>query len=165
MKLKLQEMVREHHQLNGHEFEQAPGVDDGQRSLACCSSWGHKESDTTSWLTTITTPRLYGVGPGVRLCLRFSYPFWRIFSCYPMYRSLSSSFWSSPERVDMCGSQKKKKKKTSRHKEWIPAWPLWDAQWQLVPRLCLGRETIHKLWTKCHFLPGCEHILSVSYLI
>ena len=34
------------HGLNGHEFEQAPGVGDGQGSLACCSPWGHKESDT-----------------------------------------------------------------------------------------------------------------------
>ena len=31
---------------SGHEFEQAPGVGDGQGSLACCSSWGHKDSDT-----------------------------------------------------------------------------------------------------------------------
>ena len=35
------------HQLNGHEFEQAPGVGDGQGSLVCCSQWGRKESDTT----------------------------------------------------------------------------------------------------------------------
>ena len=41
------EMVREHHQLNGHEFEQTPGNSGRRRSLACCSSWGHKESDTT----------------------------------------------------------------------------------------------------------------------
>ena len=33
------EMVRWHHQLDGHEFEQAPGVGDGQRSLVCCSPW------------------------------------------------------------------------------------------------------------------------------
>ena len=32
-----------HHQLNEHEFEQAPGVGDGQKSLACCSPWGYKE--------------------------------------------------------------------------------------------------------------------------
>ena len=37
-------------QLNGHEFEQAPGVGDGQGSLTCCSSWGCKVSDTTEWL-------------------------------------------------------------------------------------------------------------------
>ena len=39
-----------HHQLNGHEFEQALGDSEGPRSLACCSPWGHKESDTTEWL-------------------------------------------------------------------------------------------------------------------
>ena len=41
------EMVGCHHRLNGHEFEQAPGVGDGQGSLAFCSPWGRKESDTT----------------------------------------------------------------------------------------------------------------------
>ena len=35
---------------NGHEFEQAPGVGDGQGSLACCGPWGHKELDTTEQL-------------------------------------------------------------------------------------------------------------------
>jgi len=43
-------MVGWHHQLNGHEFEQTPGVGDGQGGLACCSRWGHKELDTTEWL-------------------------------------------------------------------------------------------------------------------
>ena len=41
------EMVGWHHQLNGHEFEQAPGVGDGQGFLACCRPWGCKELDTT----------------------------------------------------------------------------------------------------------------------
>ena len=36
-----------HHLLNGHEFEQTPGDSKGQRSLACCSPWGRKESDMT----------------------------------------------------------------------------------------------------------------------
>jgi len=40
-------MVGWRHQLDGHEFEQAPGVGDGQGSLACCSPWGLKESDMT----------------------------------------------------------------------------------------------------------------------
>ena len=40
------EMVGWHHRLNGHEFEQILGVDDGQGGLACFSPWGHKESDT-----------------------------------------------------------------------------------------------------------------------
>ena len=41
------EIVGWYHQLDRHEFEQAPGVGDGQRSLEGCSPWGHKESDTT----------------------------------------------------------------------------------------------------------------------
>ena len=36
--------------INGHEFEQAPRDSEGQGSLACCSPWGHKESNTTEWL-------------------------------------------------------------------------------------------------------------------
>ena len=43
-------MVGWHHQLNGHEVDQAPGVGDGQGSLACCSPWGRKESDTSERL-------------------------------------------------------------------------------------------------------------------
>ena len=43
-------MVKQDHQLNRHEFEQSPGDSEGQGSLACCSSWGHKESDMTYWL-------------------------------------------------------------------------------------------------------------------
>ena len=49
------EMVGWHHWLDGHEFEQAPGVGDGQGSLACCSPWGRKESDTTEWLNWTET--------------------------------------------------------------------------------------------------------------
>ena len=41
------EMVGWHHQLSRHEFSQTPGNGEGQGSLACCSSWGHKESDMT----------------------------------------------------------------------------------------------------------------------
>ena len=41
------EMVGWRHRLNGHEFEQALGVGDGQGSLVCCDQWGHRESDRT----------------------------------------------------------------------------------------------------------------------
>ena len=41
------EMVGQCHRFDGHEFEQAPGVGDGQGGLVCCSPWGHKESDMT----------------------------------------------------------------------------------------------------------------------
>ena len=44
------EMAGWHHQLNGREFEWTPGVGVGQGGLACCDSWGCKESDTTEWL-------------------------------------------------------------------------------------------------------------------
>ena len=43
-------MVSWHHQLEGHEFEEALVVGDGQGGLACCGSWGCKESDTTERL-------------------------------------------------------------------------------------------------------------------
>ena len=44
------EMVGWHHQLNGHEFEQALEDGEGQGSLACCSRWGCKESEMTERL-------------------------------------------------------------------------------------------------------------------
>ena len=44
------EMLGWHHWLNGHEFAQTPGESKGQVSLACCSPWGHKESDMTEQL-------------------------------------------------------------------------------------------------------------------
>ena len=56
------ELVGWYHLLDGHEFEQSPGVGDGQRSLACCSPWGHTEFDRTeqlNWneLTPVLLPR------------------------------------------------------------------------------------------------------------
>ena len=50
------EMVGRHHQLDGHEVEQAPGDGEGQGSLACCGPRGRNESDTTKRLTVATTP-------------------------------------------------------------------------------------------------------------
>ena len=92
------EMVRWHHWLYGHEFEQAPGIGDGQGSLACCSPWGHKELDRTEQLNWtdlgVTWPshspavlfpsckRSYSVHPKIKMtyththtCIRFSLPF------------------------------------------------------------------------------------------
>ena len=58
------EVVGWHHRLNRHEFEQAPGIGDGQGSLACCSPWGLKESDTTKGLnwTELNWTELNGYG-------------------------------------------------------------------------------------------------------
>ena len=47
------EMVGWHQRLNGHEFEQTPRDGEGQRSLACYSLWGCKDSDTTQRLNNI----------------------------------------------------------------------------------------------------------------
>ena len=44
------EMAGWHRRLDGHEYEQTPGADDGQGGLACCDSWGCKELDTTERL-------------------------------------------------------------------------------------------------------------------
>ena len=44
------EVVGWHQRLEGHEFEQAPGVGDGKEGLACCSPWNLKELDTTEQL-------------------------------------------------------------------------------------------------------------------
>ena len=48
--------IRRDHWLDGHEFEKALGVGDGQEILACCSPWGLKESDTTEWLNWTDWP-------------------------------------------------------------------------------------------------------------
>ena len=54
------DMAGWHHQLNGHEFEQAPGDGEGQGSLACCNPRGHKESDTPEQLNTNNSTRYRG---------------------------------------------------------------------------------------------------------
>ena len=53
------ETVGWHHWLNGPEFEQAPGVGNGQGSFTCCSSWGHKELDMTERLNWTDSTNTY----------------------------------------------------------------------------------------------------------
>ena len=60
------EMTGWHHQLNRHESEQTPGDGEGQGSLACCSPWGHKESDTTDRLNKNKDPPGYRVEQELR---------------------------------------------------------------------------------------------------
>ena len=48
------EMVGWHHQLDGHEFKQAPGVGDGQGNLVCCSPWGHSQTRLSDGIHTRT---------------------------------------------------------------------------------------------------------------
>ena len=56
-------MVGWHHWFSGHEFEQVPGVADGQGDLACCSPWGHKELDTTEQLNWTELTKWSKVSP------------------------------------------------------------------------------------------------------
>ena len=62
------EMVGWHHWLNGHEFASAPGIGDGQGSLACCSPWGCKELDKTERLnwTEPTSIRIGSLTQGLQ---------------------------------------------------------------------------------------------------
>ena len=57
------EMVGRHHRLNGQRFGWTPGVGDGQGGLACCSSWGHIESDVTEWLNWTELNWIVPTGP------------------------------------------------------------------------------------------------------
>ena len=56
------EMAGWHHRLDAHEFGWTPGVDHGQGGLACCSSWGHKESDRTEQLNW-TELKIHSLSP------------------------------------------------------------------------------------------------------
>ena len=82
------EMVGWYHRLNGHEFEQTPGDGEGQGSLACCSAWGHKESDMSEWLnnnhiinpsvcqaSTCPSHFLHFVQARVHFCVKLRFPF------------------------------------------------------------------------------------------
>ena len=60
------EMAGWHHWLDGRDFEWTPGVGDGQGGLACCDSWGHKESDTTERLNWTEFALIHG--PDIRGC-------------------------------------------------------------------------------------------------
>ena len=65
------EMAGWHHRLNAHEFGWTPEVGDGQGGLACCGSWGRKESDTTerlNWTEPVVRLRIEGLEGG-RQCL------------------------------------------------------------------------------------------------
>ena len=64
------EMVGWHHQLNGHEFEQAPDDGEGQGSLVCSSSWDRKESDTAEGLNN-SNSFIFGCA-GLCCCAGFS---------------------------------------------------------------------------------------------
>ena len=76
------EMVGGHHWLDGHEFEQAPGVGDRQGGLECCSPWGRKGSDTAERLN-------WAVGAQWSLHFETLEPLYLSFSAVTNYHQLS----------------------------------------------------------------------------
>ena len=76
------EMVGWHHWLNGHEFGWTPGVGDGQEGMACCSSWGRKELDTTERLNWTERLLLMGISEDQSHKIDFVYGYgWALKSC------------------------------------------------------------------------------------
>ena len=71
------EMAGWHHWLDGRESEWTPGVGDGQGGLACCDSWGHKESDTTEWLnwTELKIPSYTSKANKQKTCIKWQIVF------------------------------------------------------------------------------------------
>ena len=64
------EMVGWHHRLNGDEFGQTLGDSEGQGGLACCSPWGHEESDTTEQLNNHNTAVMDSTESSKKICSR-----------------------------------------------------------------------------------------------
>ena len=89
-------MVGWHHRLDRHEFEQAPGADDRQGGLVCCSPWGHKESDMTERLhfTISDAGSLPGKGLAALQVAPLCWP-----SKYPALLQFSSVQWLSRVRL------------------------------------------------------------------
>ena len=85
------EMVGWHYWLNGHEFEQALGVGDGQGSLVCCSPWCREESDTTKWLNW-TKVMIYNY-TGHLVLLSAQHPFFLLVKSPISIPSSALGFW------------------------------------------------------------------------
>ena len=76
------EMAGWHHGLDGCEFEWTPGVGDGQGGLACCNSWGHKESDTTEQLSWTE----------LRPVVKIKYNTYKVLQCLAHNKTLNKRF-------------------------------------------------------------------------
>ena len=83
------EMAGWHHRLDGREFEWTLGVGDGQGGLACCNSWGYKESDTTERLNWVAKSYPTPATPWTAACPLLCPPlFPKVF-----YNSCPLSWW------------------------------------------------------------------------
>ena len=97
------EMVGWHHWLNGHEFEQTLGDGEGQGSMACCSPWGRKESNTTEWLNNINRHLINEIRGHIS-CSRM-WPGYRVTSAQTHLQEISKvgtwSPWGSFEPINI----------------------------------------------------------------
>ena len=79
-------MVGWHHRLNGHGFGWTPGIGEGQGGLACCGSWGHKESDMTEWLNQTELSWVLSSIPAIDMYnLKLRTRKWKSLSCVQVF--------------------------------------------------------------------------------
>ena len=129
------EIVEWHHQLNGHGFEQTLGDSEGQRSLACCSSWGHKELDMTyDWITTCRSSVLLARGDPSSLwwCPR------EVVSTRAFWKFVIGLYWYSVE-----GDQGRE-----------ASFDRWDASHYKEPSLIMGNSQM-SYQIKVHVVKSC----------
>ena len=86
------EMAGRHHRLDGHEYEWTPGVGDGQGGVACCDSWGRKESDTTERLSDWTELNWTEHKTGFIYSLETLFPFSLTLDFVEVYLNLDKRF-------------------------------------------------------------------------
>ena len=94
------EMAGWHHRIDGHQFEEAPGVDERHGGLVCCSPWGRKESDSTEQLNCMNKIRMCAGSISFKSCLKWSPNFdelpWLLSSCLRWFLGFSSLVSASP---------------------------------------------------------------------
>ena len=102
-------MVGWHYRLDGHEFEQALGVGDGQGSLACFSPWGRKELDMTEWLNWAelrhTFPQLQAEASSLLVLVALKMTWWQFTSSWTFGIESEKRLWSRMSNLKACGGQ------------------------------------------------------------
>ena len=106
------EIVGWHHQLNGYEFEQAPGDSEGWGRLACCGPWGHKGLGTTEWLSNKHKASLLRSLSLVPFCPLFSQKYSNIH--HPCYRWVAfCALCLKYSKTLLCAIHKAEKQRTA----------------------------------------------------
>ena len=143
-------MVGWHHQLDGHESERTLGVGDGQGGLACCDSWGHKESDMTERLNWTELKVKQAIKPGkkhgetINECILLSE------RCFPGGLVVKSPFVKRETWVWFLGQENSLEKEPATHFS-ILAWEIpWIEELGRLQSMGLQRVA-HNLATKQGF--------------